>query len=943
MNAREQKAAAKAFAEKWKDKGNEKSDTHSFWIELLHDVYGVEKPTEFIFFEEKVTLMQGDELRKKYKGYIDAMIPETKVMVEQKSLGIDLSKPSQQSDGTSLKPYQQALRYAQELSYSERPRWIVACNFAEFRIYDMERPHSDPIIILLKDLPKEYPQMQFLVNTRSEIAKKEQALSIEAGNIAGKLYDALKKQYDDPESESTKESLNKLCVRLVFCLYAEDADIFGRRDMFHDYLKTFRDKNIRRALIDLFEVLATPVEKRDKYMDADLAAFPYVNGGLFDDAKIEIPPFTDEIIDLLLHRASEDFDWSGISPVIFGAIFESTLNDETRRKGGMHYTTIEAIHKVIDPLFLDDLKAELETIKQGKQINIKAQRLREFQEKLASFVFFDPACGSGNFLTETYLSLRRLENEALKEQLKDNYEIVLGELLVRVSIKQFYGIEINDFAVTVAKTALWIAEAQMLQETEEIANMNLAFLPLKNYANIVKGNALAMDWGDIVPKDKLNYIIGNPPFVGYSLQSKTQKEDMLRVYVDKKGKSYKKAGKIDYVAGWYFKAAEFMSRSTIRTAFVSTNSITQGEQVADVWRPLYERFGVHIDFAHRTFRWDSESIDKAAVHVVIVGFSTTEIGKEKRLYSGGQPQAAKNINPYLVDAPTVFIESRSVPLCDVPEMVYGNKPTDGGYFFLSPEEYEDILKKEPQIKPYLRQIYGATEYINGKKRYCLWLVNCPPSEIRKSPFISERIRQVREFRLASKKAATRESADYATLFQEVRQPSTDYILIPRHSSENRRYIPVGFVSPQIIVNDAVQIIPNATPYHFGVLTSNVHNAWTRIICGRIKSDYRYSKDIVYNNFPWPMPTNTQKQAIEQTAQAILEAREKYPNDSLADLYDETLMPPDLRKAHQENDRAVMQAYGFNSKTMTETQCVEELMKMYQNLTKNRRYIKGLER
>lgn len=937
-------------------------------------MYGIEKPTEFIFFEEKVTLMQGDELRKKYKGYIDAMIPETKVMIEQKSLGIDLSKPGLQSDGTSLKPYQQALRYAQELPYSERPRWIVACNFAEFRIYDMERPHSEPVIVLLKDLPKQYPQMQFLVNTRSEIAKKEQAISIEAGNIAGKLYDALKKQYDDPESESTRESLNKLCVRLVFCLYAEDADIFGRRDMFHDYLKTFRDKNIRRALIDLFEVLATPVEKRDKYMDADLAAFPYVNGGLFEDAKIEIPPFTDEIIDLLMHRASEDFDWSGISPVIFGAIFESTLNDETRRKGGMHYTSIENIHKVIDPLFLDDLKAGLETIKQGKQINVKMQKLREFQEKLASLVFFDPACGSGNFLTETYLSLRRLENEALREQLKESDELVLGELLIHVSIKQFYGIEINDFAVTVAQTALWIAEAQMLQETEEIANMNLAFLPLKNYANIVKGNALTMDWGEVVPKDKLNYIMGNPPFVGYSLQSKAQKEDMLRVYVDEKGRPYKKAGKLDYVAGWYFKAAQYMAplteekhasgmflgaqsategvsqahgktpptgfagspsseRRAIRAAFVSTNSITQGEQVADVWKPLYDRFGIHIDFAHRTFRWDSESTDKAAVHVVIVGFSVAENEGESRLYSGGQVQMAKNISPYLVDAPTVYIESRNAPLCDVPAMIAGGKPTDGGHLILTVEEKDALLTSEPNAKPFIRPFMMGRDYLYGQPRYCLWLVGANPAELRKCPQIIEHIEAVRSFRAASPKAATRKKAETPSLFDEVRPSPTDYIAVPKVSSEQRRYIPIGYLSANTIAGDNLFYIPNVSAYHLGVLLSNVHNAWIRTVCGRLKSDYRYSNSVVYNNFPWPTPTDEQRAKIEQTAQAILDARALFPDASLADLYDETVMPPELRKAHQENDRVVMQAYGFDSKTMTETQCVEELMKMYQTLTK----------
>ena len=923
MKESEQKAAAKVFADKWKGKGYEKGETQSFWIELLRTVYGVQNPESFIVFEEQVDLS--------HKSFIDATIPETHVMIEQKSIGKDLSKAIKQSDGTTLTPYQQAKRYAAEKPYSERPRWIVACNFAEFRVYNMETPQADPEIILLSDLPKEYYRLQFLVNTQSHDAKKEMEISLAAGEIVGKLYDALLKQYKDPNNEESLKSLNKLCVRLVFCLYAEDAGIFGKRNMFHDYLKTFREKNIRKALIDLFEVLATPEEKRDPYMDDDLAAFPYVNGGLFEDEKIEIPNFTDEILNLLLQHASEDFDWSGISPTIFGAVFESTLNPETRRAGGMHYTSIENIHKVIDPLFLDDLKKELETIKELKQINVKNTRLRDFQKKLASLTFLDPASGSGNFLTETYISLRRLENEVLKEQL--GVEIVLGALdnPIQVSIHQFYGIEINDFAVTVAKTALWIAEAQMMEETKNIVHMNIDFLPLKSYANITEGNALTLDWGEVVPKDKVNYIMGNPPFVGYSLQSKEQKEDMLSVYVDEKGKPYKRAGKIDYVSGWYFKAAQFIAGTKIRAAFVSTNSITQGEQVADVWKPLYERFGVHIDFAHRTFRWDSESNEKAHVHVVIVGFSTVDGGDEKRLYSNEHVQLVRNISPYLLDTPALFIESRNKPLCDVPEMIYGNKPTDGGNFFLTPEEYEEILIKDPQVEKYIRQVYGATEYINGKIRYCLWLVDVPSSEIRKSAFISERVQRVREFRLASKKAATRESADYPTLFQEVRQPRSEYILIPRHSSENRRYIPVGFVSPEIIVNDAVQIIPNATLYHFGVLTSNVHMAWMRTVCGRLEMRYRYSKDIVYNNFPWPALTDSKRQAIELTAQAILEARKLEPNACLANLYDDASMPPKLRKAHQENDRAVMQAYGFNTKTMTEAACVAELMRMYQKL------------
>ena len=839
-----------------------------------------------------------------------------------------------QSDGSLLSPFQQAKRYAAELPYSQRPRWIVICNFAEFHVYDMERPGGDPEVILLADLEKEYYRLQFLVDTGSEHIKKEMEISLQAGELVGVLYDALLKQYKDPSSQSTLQSLNKLCVRLVFCLYAEDAGIFGGKSMFHDYLRDVPVSGIRRALVELFKILDQKPESRDKYLADDnpaLAVFPYVNGGLFSDEDIEIPPFTEELKTLLLENASEDFNWSDISPTIFGAVFESTLNPETRRSGGMHYTSIENIHKLIDPLFLDGLKAEFAEIKEITVDRTRKAKLESFQMKLAGLKFLDPACGSGNFLTETYISLRRLENETLSLLHRGQIMLDVGDP-IQVSIGQFYGIEINDFAVTVAKTALWIAESQMMKETEDVVHMSLDFLPLKSYANITEGNALQVDWASVVPKHELNYIMGNPPFVGYSLQSKAQKDDILSVYVDEKGKPYKTAGKIDYVSGWYFKAAQLMQGTAVRTAFVSTNSITQGEQVAGVWKPLYERFGIHIDFAHRTFRWDSEASIKAHVHCVIVGFSNEPNPAPKRIYTTERYQEVENINPYLLDAPNVFIDSRTNSICNVPQMVYGNKPTDGGFLFLSPEERDELLKREPGTEKFIRQIYGATEYINNKARYCLWLVGASPSELRKSPFIMERVEQVRQFRLNSTKAATQRSADTPTLFQEIRHPDSEYIIIPRHSSETRRYIPFGFVQPQIVVNDAVQIIPDAKIYHFGIMMSNVHMAWTRAVCGRIKSDYRYSKDVVYNNFPWPTPTDTQKTKIEQTAQAILDARARYPESSLADLYDELTMPPELRKAHQDNDRAVMQAYGFSVRDMTESICVAELMRMYQSLT-----------
>ena len=926
MTAQEQRAAARKFAEDWNGRGDEKQDTQVFWIALLQHVFGVERPTEFIQFEKTVQLS--------HKSFIDGYIPQTKVLIEQKGKDIKLKHAYRQSDGSSLTPYQQAQRYAGYLPYEERPRWIIVCNFQEFNLYDTNYPNGEPEVIRLSDLEKEYHRLACIVNENSKAVKKEMEVSIAAGEIVGKLYNALLRQYNNPEDEESLKSLNVLCVRLVFCLYAEDAEIFGSRNMFLNYLQEFDTRHMRKALIELFQVLDTKPEERDPYLEPELAAFPYVNGGLFAKEDIEIPQFTEEIRELLLEKASSDFDWSDISPTIFGAVFESTLNPETRRKGGMHYTSIENIHKVIDPLFLDDLRAELNEIQQIQVDKTRKQKLEAYRDKLSQLTFLDPAAGSGNFLTETYLCLRRLENQALR-LLSD--QLVMGDTInnpIKVSIQQFYGIEINDFAVTVAKTALWIAESQMLKETEDIISHTIDFLPLKSYVNIVEANALRKDWETVVPKNQLNYIMGNPPFVGYSLQSKEQKSDILSIYIDEKGKPYKTAGKIDYVSGWYWKAAQLMQNTAVRTAFVSTNSITQGEQVAGVWKPLYDRFGIHIDFAHRTFIWDSEANLKAHVHCVIVGFSCAVNEKPRMLFTGNRMQTVDNINAYLIEAPNIFIESRKLPISNVPEMVYGNKPTDGGFLFLSVEEYKSI-KNDKELAKWVKQIYGATEYINNKHRYCLWLVGMKPEELRKYHFIRERVEKVRKFRMASTKEATRRSAESPMLFQEIRQPDSEYIILPRHSSQSRKYIPFGFVSPEIIVNDAVQIVPNANIYHFGIMMSNIHMAWMRAVCGRLKSDYRYSKDIVYNNFPWPDATDAQKAKIEQTAQGILDARALYPDSSLADLYDELTMPPELRKAHQKNDQAVLAAYGIkkgDAAYSSESACVAELMRRYQALT-----------
>ena len=966
-------AAAAEFAIRWKGRGYERGESQPFWIDLLSNVFGIETPTDgFIRFEEHHKV---DE-----SNYVDGRILSTRVLIEQKSKDKDLRAPIRQSDGSLLNPFQQARRYVVGLPVSEHPRWIVTCNFSEFLVYDMEQPNGEPAQILLENLGKEYYRLKFLVDSKSEHLSKEMVVSMQAGEIVGKIYEALLTQYNDNSPEALRW-LNILCVRIVFCLYAEDAGIFSH-DQFHDFLVTYEAKDLRRALRDLFEVLNTPQEQRSKYLQEELKAFPYTNGGLFAE-EIEIPQFTEELKQTLLRNASLDFDWSEISPTIFGAVFESTLNPETRRSGGMHYTSIENIHKVIDPLFLNDLRRELDDILEEKVEKQRKRKLSEYQMKLSSLTFLDPACGSGNFLTETYLSLRRLENEAIREMYHG--QMMMGEFVnpIKVNIQQFYGIEINDFAVTVATTALWISEAQMLAETEKIIHQDIDFLPLKSYFNIREGNALRMDWDVIeVPSDiptiyvknaylihdkseammasepdayyddanvvmrhyqdgpkeealryqvHYDYIIGNPPFVGKKEQTSEQKEDLTRIF-DKKARGI---GNIDYVAGWYKKALNTLNGTKTKVAFVSTNSITQGEQVPILWRELYKQ-DINIIFARRSFRWDSEASEKAHVHCVIIGFVRGEYDGEKYIYDGEAVKEVSQINPYLVAGSPLFIDKSDHPICDVPEILYGSMPIDDGHLILDKEEVEALLQESADNQRFIRKYAGGAEIINCRERWCLWLKGASPAEIRKSAFISLRVQLTREFRAASNRPQTLKLADTPWLFGEIRQPDTYMLVIPKVSSERRRYIPIAFVSPDIIINGSALIVPNATLYDFGVIISNVHMAWMRAVCGRMKSDYQYSGSNVYNNFPWPHPTDEQKTRIEQTAQAILDARALYPDSSLADLYDELTMPVELRKAHQDNDRAVQQAYGFPVKnTFTESHCVTELFKLYQELIKHK--------
>ena len=916
-----QKIAAKQFAKDWSNRGDEKQETQLFWISLLQNVFGVDQPAKNIEFEVPVKLS--------HTSFIDAYIKDTHVLIEQKGTDIDLRKGYKQSDGSLLTPFQQARRYAGYLPHDKNPRWIVVCNFREFHIHDMNRPNDTPEVIKLEELATEVHRLQFLVDTGNERIKQEMQISLQAGELVGKLYDALLKQFNSPTSDAELKSLNMLCVRLVFCLYAEDAGIFGSHTMFHDYLNGYQPKDVRKALIDLFQVLDTKIADRDPYMDEDLAAFPYVNGGLFADEDIIVPRFTEEIIDLLLTKASEDFNWSEISPTIFGAVFESTLNPETRRSGGMHYTSIENIHKVIDPLFYDELVGELDAIAAIAVKKTRDNKLAEFQKKLASLTFLDPACGSGNFLTETYLSLRHLENKAVSLRLGD--QIVLGDSAdfnpIQVSIGQFYGIEINDFAVTVAKTALWIAESQMMKETEEIVRMHLEFLPLTSYANIVEGNALRLDWETVVPKNKLNYIMGNPPFSGFKMQTDAQREDMKLLA----GKEIARIGLLDYVCGWYILATKYIEQTGIKCAFVSTNSISQGEQPSILWEFMFSH-NVEIDFAHRTFVWSSESKKSASVHCIIIGFSIKCENKQKTLFEAGRPTTVSNICPYLVAGPDIVVKSQKTPLCNVPKMIAGNKTVKCLALIMNEQEKDELIAKEPQAERYIKRMIGAEEFINNIPRFCLWLVGVSPAELRKMPLVMKRVEQVRADRLASADKQAHILANTPATFRDTNNPA-NAIVVPLVSSERRRYIPIGYIDDSTIANNKVSIIPDGTIYQFGVLTSNVHNAWMRCVAMRMKSDYSYSLQIVYNTFPWPTPTDTQKAKIEQTAQAILDARALYPDCSLADLYDEVTMPPELRKAHQQNDKAVMQAYGFWGKLNTETECVAELMKMYQELTK----------
>ena len=930
MTDAQQREAARQFFYRWNGKGKEDEHARSYWIELLHDILGVEDVTQRVEFEKKLIGSKGSTER------IDVYIPETRVIIEQKSLGIPLDKLQAGHDNKT--PYEQAKGYDNYLPYEQRARWIVLSNFAEIWIYDLNQYKPEPVKLALADLQNKYHLLDFLVNKETKKITEEVELSKAAGELVGKIRDRFLTQYNDPLAKRTQKNLNVLCVRLVFCFYAEDAGLFGAKDAFSRYILQYKPGDIRGKLIELFKALDTPVKERaDMYLPEEVEAFPYVNGGLFSDENIVIPKITQELKDTLAEAAK--FDWSKISPTIFGAVFESTLNPETRRAGGMHYTSIENIHKVIDPLFLDDLRAELDEIKKIQVPGTQKKKLKDYQEKLSKLVFFDPACGSGNFLTETYLSLRRIENEVLRLIVAADSKTMTGQITfgfeeespIQVNIHQFYGIEINDFAVSVAQTALWIAESQTMKETEDIVHQSLDFFPLKTYKGITEGNALKIDWNKACPIDQLSYIIGNPPFVGYFMQTSDQKKDLTDLYLDANGKLYKDCGKIDYVNGWYMKAAAFIHGTNVEVAFVSTNSVTQGTQACAAWKPLYDKYPIHINFAHRTFIWDSEASQKAAVHCVIIGFSEKE-RLHKYLYENETRKEVSIINQYLIEYPPMFILSRSKPISNVIEMSSGGKPVEGGNLIFTDDQKKAFVKSEPASERFFKRFVGSEDFINDRVRWCLWLKECSPKELKAMPHVMERVEAVRNFRLSSKKAATNKAADYPQRFVEIKNTGSVFVAVPEVSSSRRRYIPIGYMDDNSILSNGIRYVPEAPIYMFGVLASNVHMAWVRAVCGRLKSDYDYSVNVVYNNFPWPSPTSEQKKKIEETAQGILDARALYPDNSLADLYDPLTMPPELRKAHQKNDAAVMQAYGMPIKETDEASCVAWLMRLYQKMT-----------
>ncbi|MDT0619225.1 DNA methyltransferase [Salinisphaera sp. P385] len=865
---------ATTFAHDWADESYERGEAQTFWNEFFQ-VFGVDRRRVATF--EKHVRKLGDKA-----GFIDCFWPGT-LIAEHKSLGKDLDSA-----------FIQALDYFAELKDRDLPRYVVVSDFATIRLHDLEDNTDHEFA--LKDLPSQIKRFGFIAGYKPQVLRAEDPVNVKAAERMGRLHDALKASgYDG-------HKLEMLLVRLLFCLFAEDTGIFQPAQAFRLWLeeRTAEDgSDLGAALTHAFQVLNTAHDRRSGSLDEQLAAFPYVNGRLFEET-LPIAAFDSAMRDALLEACA--LDWSQISPAVFGAMFQSIMDSDARRNLGAHYTSEQNIEKLIKPLFLDELRAEFERVKHNRN------KLFEFHKKLRTLTFLDPACGCGNFLVVTYRHLRELELDVLRASRQSGQLSLDVHGLIHIDVDQFYGIEIEEFPARIAEVALWLTDHQMNVRVGEEFGMYFARIPLTSTPHIHHGNALRMDWEDVVPKVRLSYILGNPPFIGAKFMSKANRQELADVSGETRN-----IGLLDYVTGWYFKAADLIQGTDVRCAFVSTNSISQGEQPGLLWPPLFAR-DLKIDFAHTTFRWNNEARGKAAVHCVIVGFGIGDRpGKVIYEYDdiAGPPQArdATNVNPYLADAPDVCLPRRRSPICDVPAIGIGNKPIDGGHYLFTPEEKAAFLEREPAAAAYFKRWIGSREFLQGIERWCLWLGDCSPSELARLPACRERIEAVRESRLASKSAPTRRLADTPTRFHVENFPESNYLIVPEVSSERRPYIPIGFAGPDVICSNLVKIIPDVEQFEFGVIHSGMHMAWVRYTCGRLKSDFRYSKDIVYNNFPWPQNVSANKrQAVHTAAQGVLDAREQFPDATLADLYDPLTMPPALLKAHRALDRAVDAAY-----------------------------------
>ena len=911
------------FAGEWSRAESESADKQTFWNEFF-DVFEVARKT-VASFESSVKKVSGHD------GSID-LFWKGILIVEHKSRGGDLGKAQSQA-------FDYIQNLAAEGRHAEIPRYVIVSDFARVVLYDLEPEEQKDLPLFVNKrvaIAAEFPLHEFHKNIRpfafiagykQQKLDPEDPANLEAAKIMANLHDALKAgKYEGHE-------LRVFLVRVLFCLFAEDTGIFPQPRQFELYLMnhTLPDgSDLGQRLGHLFEVLNTPVEKRQKHLEADLAEFPYVNGDLFKEHLISAD-FNTDMRNALMGACA--FRWEKISPAVFGSLFQEVMQPKERRQLGAHYTAEKNIMKVVRSLFLDDLCAELEQIKTDRSTR-RAARLEEFHAKLGGLRFFDPACGCGNFLVITYRELRALELEVLKLIFGKQQEMTLDQVnkLSLLDVDQMFGIELEEFPARIAEVALWLTDHQANMDLSIRFTQRYIRIPLRKSPHIHVGNALRMDWKTVLPPEQCSYVLGNPPFVGKHLMNTEQDEDMASVWGDLNG-----AGFLDYVTGWYGKAAKYILGTNIVVAFVSTNSIAQGEQVGILWNALFQKYRVKIHFAHRTFPWESEARGRAHVHVVIIGFGAFDV-PAKRIYDyehdseNAVISSATNINPYLINGPEIALPIRRDPLCDIPPIVNGNKPADGGFLILEDEDKASFLRENPTIRPYVREMLSADQYLNGEKRWVLWLLDAPPNIIRDNPGVLTRVEGVRNFRLQSPKESTKRMADKPTLFDQIRQPTKRYLLIPRHSSENRKYVPFGYFTPDIIISDSCTAVPNATPYHFGVISSLMHMAWMRQVCGRLESRYRYSNKLVYNNFPWPpSPSEQQKTSVEKAAHAVLDAREQFAGSTLADMYDPVTMPPALAKAHAELDRAVDRCYRKDAFPSDRAR-VEFLFQLYEQLT-----------